>query len=95
MGSEMCIRDRDEILQIDAALTIENPASSLFTFLLMRPNKSVLSDQAQLAAWTREEEEREQDAVKNGGLYYAKNALQLITEELAMARYQLGILSSP
>jgi SAM-dependent methyltransferase len=83
----------EEILQIDAGLTREAPESNLFTFLLMRPNKSVLADHAQLREWTRQEEERENRATRNGGLYYPKTALQIITEELAMARYQLSLLA--
>lgn len=80
-----------EILRIDAEITRADPQRSLFTFIVMRPNKSILADEHQLAQWTREEDEREQLALENGGLYYPKTALQIITEELAMARYLLSL----
>jgi SAM-dependent methyltransferase len=85
----------EEILRIDTALTEKSPDSSLFTFLLMRPNKSVLEDHTQLSQWTSQEEDRELRASLNGGLYYPKTGLQIITEELAMSRYELGLLARP
>jgi len=81
-----------EILRIDNEMTCGDPYRSFFTFIIMRPNKSALANKAQLDLWTSQENAREQLALTNGGTYYPKTALQIITQDLAMARYRLGLV---
>jgi SAM-dependent methyltransferase len=70
--------ERDEIVQrviaADTAWTADN--FPLFAFFWGRPDKAVLAKAEQLAAWSREEEEREQRAARNGGEYYPHTLLQ-------------------
>lgn len=81
----------NKILAIDEELTGNDIKRSFFTFLVLRPNKASLNDEGQLARWTEEEETREHQAAANGGRYYPKTALEIICNELAMARYLLKL----
>jgi SAM-dependent methyltransferase len=64
------------ILARDAAYTDADPARTLFVYAIARPRKEVLADATQLAAWTAEEDEREQRAAENGGRYYPPTAVE-------------------
>lgn len=55
--------------------TDDPEANSLFVYVLARPNKAALRDEAQLAEWTREETEREAAAAINGGRYYPNTSV--------------------
>jgi SAM-dependent methyltransferase len=66
----------EHILRADAAFLDEHPDSTLFAYFVARPNKQALEQSAALAAWEREETEREERARANGGEYYPRTALQ-------------------
>jgi SAM-dependent methyltransferase len=70
----------DTILSRDAAFTDADPARTLFAYVIARPRKSVLADTTQLAAWTAEEDEREQRAAAHGGRYYPPTAVAATLE---------------
>jgi hypothetical protein len=54
----------------------------LFVYAIARPRKEALADTAQLAAWTAEEDDREQRVVSDGGRYYPPTAVE---DTLALA----------
>lgn len=65
-----------QLLDADAAYMEPDPeANTLFVFVLARPNKAALHDEAALAAWTAEEDERERRAERDGGRYYPDTML--------------------
>jgi SAM-dependent methyltransferase len=66
----------EHVLRADAAFLDEHPDSSLFAYVVARPNKEALEQSAALASWEREETEREERARANGGEYYPRTALQ-------------------
>lgn len=68
----------ERIIEADEQYTEGKVQNSLFAFLLCRAKKSVLSDTAQLAEWTRIEDEREHEARLNNGRYYKRSALEII-----------------
>jgi SAM-dependent methyltransferase len=78
------------ILKADAAFTDLDPeANALFAYLISTPNKAALADAAQLAEWTREEDEREATATSNGGVYYPPTMVGELFEQLTAARDEL------
>jgi SAM-dependent methyltransferase len=70
------------ILGEDAAYTDADPARTLFVYAIARPRKDVLTDVALLAAWTAEEDDREQRSATDGGRYYPPTAVE---DTLALA----------
>jgi SAM-dependent methyltransferase len=71
----------DLILAEDAAFTDADPSRTFFVYAIARPCKAVLTDTAQLTAWTAEEDEREQLAAANGGRYYPPTAIAETLEQ--------------
>jgi SAM-dependent methyltransferase len=67
----------DRIVGADREYTQGQLDRSLFAFILCRP-KPVLSDEAQIEIWAREEAEREARAKANGGRYQPKTTLEII-----------------
>ncbi len=65
----------ERILLADDRFLSEHPESTLFAYFAGTPDKSVLGDDARLAAWTAEEEARERRAADNGGEYYDRGPL--------------------
>lgn len=78
-----------EIMRIDDEVTAGDIDRSLFTFLVLRPNKAALENTAQLDVWTCEEAAREEAARQNGGRYSPASALELVYDDLAMANWKL------
>lgn len=77
----------DKVLRADEAFLAEYPDSTLFAYIVATPNKKVLEQTTDLAAWESEETDREDRARANGGAYYPQTALQnaydrLITERV-------------
>ena len=68
----------NRIIEADSEFTAGKPESSLFAVLICRPRKTVLGDTEQLALWTKEENEREERAARNGGRYYPRGAIEII-----------------
>jgi SAM-dependent methyltransferase len=78
------------ILDADAEFTDRDPeTNTLFGYLIAQPNKAALTDQPQLAEWSREEDEREAAAAKNGGAYYPSTMVGELFEQLCKARDEL------
>lgn len=71
------------VMAADAELTAADPNTTLFSYIVARPDKSVLDDAARLAEWSASEEERERDAAANGGIYYPRTAIAALAESLA------------
>ena len=78
----------DEVLARDAAYVEAHPDSTLFAFVVARPDHHVLTEMEQLAAWSAEEQAREQEAAANGGVYYPPTLLQELTQELEHLRLE-------
>ena len=75
------------ILEADAAFTDLDPReNTLFAYIIARPNKVALQDGAQLAQWSREENEREAAAARSGGAYYPPTMLAELFEKIYAAR---------
>lgn len=66
------------IMDADADYLRRHPDSSLFDYILARPNKRSLEQTAQLAQWTEEETRREASAMRNNGLYYRQTLYAVI-----------------
>jgi SAM-dependent methyltransferase len=73
-----------DVLDADAAWTADH--EPMFVFFWGHPDKAVLDDAAQLAEWTREEQDRERRAAGNGGEYYPLTLLQELTQEIETLR---------
>lgn len=58
------------ILEEDGKYLSQNPLSSMFDFLVARPNKEILKNEKKLAVFQAAEDKREEYAAKNNGLYY-------------------------
>ena len=86
--------ERDALVQrvIDADVAWTDDHEPLFAFFWGRPNKAVLTDRAQLDSWSKEEDERERAAAKNGGEYYPLTAWQKLTQERETLRVNNGHL---
>ena len=69
------------VLAADDELTAADPKQSWFAYVVARPDKARFEDEAQLAAWSAEEAEREAAAADNGGEYYPHTTLQELTLE--------------
>jgi len=69
----------DRVVRADDEFTAADPEQTWFAYIVARPNKSVLEDESQLAAWSTEEDEREAAAAANGGEYYDHTTLQQLT----------------
>ncbi len=75
------------ILEADAAFTDQDPReNTLFAYIIARPNKVSLQDGAQLAQWSKEENEREAAAARSGGAYYPPTMLAELFEKIYAAR---------
>ena len=77
------------ILQEDANDTDLNPADSLFSFVIARVKELKSITQSLLDQWTIEEDERESQAIMNGGLYYKPTIIGELYERIEQARLQL------
>jgi SAM-dependent methyltransferase len=73
------------VMSADAALTDAHPESTLFAYIVARPNPAALADEKRLAEWTAEEDDRERRAAEDGGVYYPPTALAAISEALVVA----------
>ncbi len=70
------------IMDADADYLRRHPDSSLFDYILARPNKRSLEQTSQLDEWTREETQREETAQRNNGLYYRQTLYAVIFYQL-------------
>lgn len=70
------------VMAADAALTEADPTTSLFAYVIARPRAGALDDTDRLAAWTAEEDAREQAAAEAGGHYYPRTAVAALAEPL-------------
>ena len=73
-----------QVLDADAEWTKDH--DPLFVFFWGHPDKKALSNREQLVRWSREEEQREEEATRNGGEYYALSLLQQLTQEIETLR---------
>ena len=81
----------EQVLAADAAYTDADPENNtLFGYVVARPRKAALSDTAQLAAWTAEEDEREKRAAADGGRYYPDTMMSALYERLDVAARELA-----
>ncbi len=81
----------EQVLAADAAYTDADPeANTLFGYVIARPRKAALDDQAQLAAWTAAEQERERRATAEGGRYYPDTMMAVLYERLDVAARELA-----
>lgn len=71
-----------QVMAADAALLEADPSSTLFNYLVARPDPSARTDTALLDRWTAEEDERERRAAADGGIYYPRTAIAAVTETL-------------
>jgi SAM-dependent methyltransferase len=76
----------EAVMAADAEYTDGHPETTLFAYVVGRPDPVVLDDADQLAAWSAEEDEREATAVRSGGRYHPPTALGALSESLADAR---------
>ena len=74
----------ERVLAADSRWTDDHPP--LFAFFWGRPDKTALADTDALARWSEQEEEREQVAAANGGIYYPLTLLQRLTQEVETLR---------
>lgn len=58
------------VLEEDGKYLLNNPKSSMFDFVIARPNKEILNDAEKLKSFQKMEDEREEQAMKNNGQYY-------------------------
>lgn len=72
-----------QIMDADAALLASDPSSTLFTYIVARPDHAALERHDDLAAWTREEDNREREAATAGGVYYPPTLVAHLTEAAA------------
>ena len=79
------------IIDADVRHLDEHPEDVLFAYFTGTPKKDVLAERAQLAEWSRIEEEREAAAERNGGEYYPRTMLQTLYLALAGT----GVTSQP
>lgn len=79
----------NELIERDHDYTGNDPAKSYFNFWVARPKADVLLNEAQLEAWTREEQVREEEARGNGQRYGPMEPLEVINNELSDLRDQL------
>jgi SAM-dependent methyltransferase len=80
-----------QVLEADAAYTDADPeGNTVFGYVIARPRKAALADADQLAAWTAEEESREQAAAANGGRYYPDTMMSVLYERLDVAARELA-----
>ena len=68
-----------QVLDADVRFLESHPDSSLFTYFTGRPKKEVLADHEQLRQWTEEETKREASAQAEGGEYYPRTALAVMS----------------
>lgn len=79
----------------DRLLTDTYPETNLFTFAICCPKPpETVGSPEMLAAWSREEQEREAAAIANSGLYYPSTTLKLIYDDLIMAEYLLSVANA-
>ena len=70
------------IMRQDRLLLEKSPEDTLFAFWVATPRQDALRNPGLLYHWTREEEERERKAARNGGRYYPVTALEIIYDEV-------------
>jgi SAM-dependent methyltransferase len=81
----------EQVLAADAAWTDADPEGrTLFGYVVSRPRRAPRAEPGQLAAWTREEEERERAAAATGGRYYPDTFLSVLYERLDQAQRGLA-----
>src|SRR3954454_22512128 len=81
-----------QVLDADAAWTQDH--EPMFVFFWGHPDKAALNSAGQLAEWSRDEEEREQRAARNGGEYYPLSLLQELTQEIETLRLHNGHMAA-
>lgn len=75
------------VMDKDWEFTEKYPGTSMFDYFIGTPNKTILKDAGLLESYQEEENEREENASKNNGLYYdlfLLQMLQLKIEDLKM-----------
>jgi SAM-dependent methyltransferase len=77
------------VMDADAALTAAHPESTLFAYIVARPDRDSLADPDRLAAWTAEEDERERRAAAAGGVYYPPTAIAALSDAILAAQNEL------
>lgn len=70
------------VMDADTELLAADPSSSLFVYAIARPRPGALDDADRLAAWSAEEEAREDRAAAAGGIYYPRTAVAALAEPL-------------
>jgi SAM-dependent methyltransferase len=75
----------ESVMAADGALTDAHPESTLFSYIVAKPNPETLTDAARLAEWTAAEDDRERKAAEAGGVYYPPTALGAVSEALVIA----------
>lgn len=73
------------VMDADADYLRRHPDSSLFDYVLARPDKHSLTETTQLAQWTHEETQREAAAERANGLYYRQTLYAVAYYKLASA----------
>ena len=76
----------ETILAADEAFADSPSGRPMFAFFYGTPRKPVLDDEAQLAEWAAEEDEREARAAAANGEYSERTLLQELTNDLSDAR---------
>lgn len=71
-----------QVMEADAALLEADPSSTLFSYLVARPDRTAQTDPVRLERWAQEEDDREQRAVADGGVYYPRTSIASLTEAL-------------
>lgn len=70
------------ILEEDSKYLLSNPQSSMFDFIIARPNKEILKEKKKLEAFQEAENKREEYAIKNNGQYYKLTNVQSLDQRL-------------
>jgi SAM-dependent methyltransferase len=69
------------ILEEDSKYLLNNPKSSIFDFIVARPNKEILMDKKKIESFQEEENKREEYAMKRNGQYYKLVMIQSLDHQ--------------
>ena len=73
------------VMAADSELTDAHPETTLFSYIVAKPNPASLADRGRLAEWTAAEDDRESRAADTGGVYYTPTAIGAMSETLVIA----------
>jgi SAM-dependent methyltransferase len=73
------------VMAADGDLTDTYPETTLFSYIVAKPNAAALADRDRLAQWTSDEDDRERRAAEAGGVYYTPTAIGALSETLVIA----------